>query len=689
MNSSSPIEKRHREGAAQFPPLVFAVFPLAIFFFVVGCFETPLSPIAPSWDVRINLPLVNRGYTVNDLIDKDTSLFRQDASGLLFYSKSLKFSGISVAENLKVDPVTESFVSQLGKFSAKYPASQVRRVSVGEMDPSLASQQGSEIVLQPFDFVLLDWSFLPVSEFEEVTLTSGQATVTLTNRLGIPIENISLTLRTQRGTIAQLGHTASLEPGDSTKRVIDLANQTFGNTFSFDLSGHYPGGQGPVRIDTSSAVVVRLDLSSDIKASRAIAKLPANSFSKSGSYTLDDSTRIETAVIRGGKLVITLNNTLSVSGRATFTISNLRQPNGLLSKHVVPFAAGESNIQTEVSLAGYSVESLDGRFHYSMIVETDDTGNNKVVIDSSMGVSATLTTSEISFESIRGRLKPRSVKVDVTEAIDLGDVNRNFSGSVRFSQARLFLTVKTAGQYPFDLNITLVATNRLTGQSASLSIPPDQRRVSYPQSIVSLTESNSEIVPFLNHFTEKLPDEFRVLGNAILNPTYNLGSVTAMDSVRLDLALEVPLRISLVSGIARDTVKLDIDADSRRDIEKANNGRVSFEIRNGLPVGLQVSLDFLDSERRVVLGLPKAQQPPLSITAAQVDAQGRVALPAFNILYVDLVDTDVKKLVQGEHLAFSINIGTASGGGIPVQLHSSDAVEVRSYATLGYRVNGR
>jgi hypothetical protein len=266
-------------------------------------------------------------------------------------------------------------------------------------------------------------------------------------------------------------------------------------------------------------------------------------------------------------------------------------------------------------------------------------------------------------------------------------MNRIFSGAAKFSQARVVLTVTNPTQFAVDLNATLTGRSTVTGQSGNLSIPQEQRRVFYPQRTIVLDETNSNIVPFLNSFSGKLPDEFTILGDALLNPDYVSGSVSGGDSVGIAFLIEFPLRIGVVSGIAQDTSNIDISSETRKDIDRASYGKVTFEVANALPTSIELTLDMLDSQRKKILTLPKALQAPVAVSAAPVDALGRVVVPASSTTYLELTSDDIDKIRQAQYVVYSLSVETSNGGTVPVQFVTTDSVHVRAYSTLNYRVN--
>ncbi len=653
----------------------------------LGCFEKPLSPVAPTWDVQLNVPLMNRTYTVNQLVEKDPTLLHSDGSGLLVYSTSQQFSAIAISENLKVNAASEYYQMRVGKFAVKAPAPKVKRISAVELNPAFGDSQGQAVILPSSTFSLTNQTFSTITEIHHAALIDGKAILTFTNRLQIPIDNINATVRSQYGEVLHFTHTATVQPNDSVSAQFSLANLTIGDAWTLNLSGRFPATSNPVTVDPTSPVFVRLEFPTELEASQALAQLPPNTFTTGGSIVVDDSTKVDNADIRAGILTVTLNNSLGVSGQATLVIPELRQSNGGPFTQAIPFSSNQQNVRSDFALNGYTVRPLDKKMTYAITTQTYDSGNNFVAIDSSMGVSGTVTTSVIYFQNFQGTIKPTTVGVNLSKTIDLGEVNRLFSGTAKLSQAKLVLIFTTPARYPIDLNTVLTGRSSATGQMASLSLPANQRRVTSPQTTITLSETNSDLVKFLNSFSGKLPDQFTLLGNAVLNPEYTSGALSASDSLGTALSIDIPLKAAILNGLAQDTTQVNLSSETRKDISHANYGKVQFEIQNGLPAAVQISLSFLDAQRMNLLTLPKASQPPIAVSGATVDGEGRVVVPASSTSFVELVADDVNKIQLLQYAAFAMSIWTSGGGSVPVQFRTTDSVHVRAFSTLNYRVN--
>ena len=77
------------------------------------------SPTAPSWDVALNLPLVDTTYSILDMIEKDSSIVKPDYTkqGLLIYSTVKDVEKIEVSDKLTVDGFSTNTSKAIGSIS--------------------------------------------------------------------------------------------------------------------------------------------------------------------------------------------------------------------------------------------------------------------------------------------------------------------------------------------------------------------------------------------------------------------------------------------------------------------------------------------------------------------------------------------------------------------------------------------
>ena len=71
------------------------------------------KPASPQWDIDLNLPLINKTYTIEELVE-DTDEIVTDSLGNLSFSYEADIDTFSAAGQLSVEGVSEGFSQSLG-----------------------------------------------------------------------------------------------------------------------------------------------------------------------------------------------------------------------------------------------------------------------------------------------------------------------------------------------------------------------------------------------------------------------------------------------------------------------------------------------------------------------------------------------------------------------------------------------
>jgi hypothetical protein len=190
------------------------------------------KPSPPSWDTRWHLPLVNKSYSVLDLIEEI------DQEGLTFDSLGnpeiyirQQIDTVGVANNLTPAGYSEKLVQQLGTGEIESPELQSVSVELSEFDPTWVGQ-----TVLPFRFEVTE----PLAEFDEfshATVEEGKICLFVSNDVGVHLDSLTLKLVDDfnsqiLGTIAVAGELAN---NQSYNDSIALAN--FGFLFPKDDKG--------------------------------------------------------------------------------------------------------------------------------------------------------------------------------------------------------------------------------------------------------------------------------------------------------------------------------------------------------------------------------------------------------------------------------------------------------------------
>ncbi len=87
-----------------FPLLIIAAF-------LAGCVKLPTNPVVPQWDVDLNIPVVNRSYTLNDIIKKQNYIYVDTISptNIIYQIRSNNYSqAVGVSQFVSATPSSSS-----------------------------------------------------------------------------------------------------------------------------------------------------------------------------------------------------------------------------------------------------------------------------------------------------------------------------------------------------------------------------------------------------------------------------------------------------------------------------------------------------------------------------------------------------------------------------------------------------
>jgi|GEM_PF-2797629 len=190
------------------------------------------KPSPPSWDTRWHLPLVNKSYSVLDLMEEiDQEGLTLDSLGNPEIHVQEEIGTVRVADNLTSAGYSEKLVQQLGTVEIESPEPQSVSVELSEFNPTWVGQ-----TVLPFHFEVTE----PLAEFEafsHATVEAGKIHLFVSNHLGVDLDSLTLKLVDDfnsqiLGTIEVAGGLAN---NQSYNDSIALAN--FGFLFPKDTKG--------------------------------------------------------------------------------------------------------------------------------------------------------------------------------------------------------------------------------------------------------------------------------------------------------------------------------------------------------------------------------------------------------------------------------------------------------------------
>jgi len=667
-----------------------AVSPFAVFIlFFASCTLSP--PQAPRWDTSVTLPIINKRYSVQELIKEENDLYTDD-NGLAHFVSEAKLEPFNVGDRLTVEAFNKSYETRLGVFKILNPGSVQTNLTLGALHPNAVNLAGQTAPIPAFAFSLQPLALPPYDNYVTVEIAGGNLTLDLRNNLPVPLGNpLRFEVRNgaQGAVLIAFDINETIQPGQAVRRTVSFAGKSFGNRLAFVLSGNSPGSSGnPVRnIDPNSRLQFTLAFS-ELTVSRANARIGEQTISDAGDAAAGDSLGIEFADIRNGILALSVQNNFSVGAWMIVTLPDFyRADNSVVIDSALIAAKG--TVPKNFNLFGYTFRPQAAPFGRQKIrfrwrIRTTNNPLELVTLASSDFVKATFASGKIIFSQIRGgfnaktiSITPQKFKVDLPEGLD----------SLRLSEVALRVALRNGVNFPMRTNFQVAGVSN-DGKTVQLlvrgALPPGAADGTPVESIMVLDKTNSNIVPFFN----ALPKSITVRGGVTFGEPNYVGLVRSTDLVGGALKFDASLVFSLPSQkVELDIEVLEIDKSTRDRIkDKLQDGKVTLQFNNHLPVGATIALDIAQ-KRANVFTAPDLRIGPFGILAPDIDpATGRVVQAKANTAEVRLTGKQLE-IFQQAPLYTGVLIDFPDTRGQLVRLVAEDYVEINAVAEVSFAVS--
>jgi hypothetical protein len=684
---------------------ILLLFGIPFFIFLSGCFEKPSEPVLPTWDVDLTVPILDKTFTLGELVEKDTTYLKVGAGNQIYYSTSEKLDATKIGDNLKISDISTSASTKLGNFEIKNPGTISASIKAYDIFPSLSSNlpPGNYIVPSNAPGQTVTTNFTAFDNFQQVTFDGGIIKVTVNNGLPVPLQfpnGLAIYNSNDLTTpILTLFENATINANSELTATADLAGKTLPANLSLKVTVLSPGSGGQqVYLDVNQMFVTVSASLENLSIASASAKIPSQTEPVviSDSFVLEPNEPqpdlINEVNFKSGSMKIKVVNgiDLGLNGSITFYNFVRKSDNTPLQ---IPLNIGRKNsasntLTFNLNLADYKlVGNLTNTVDYKVEVRTEDTGNEYRTVSKNDGLSAEITLQNIVIESISGKAKPREISFE-EQKIDLAglkDYREKFKGSIKFDDIQVEINLVKTAQFTFDLNLKIKGVNTRTGKVDSIEIPLAQRRFSGSTHRIVLNKSNSNIVNFINSFaSQELPEYLIVSGSVFLNPNYEVGRVSSSDSVYGSVSVSFPASVGISNAVFEDTSEVnELSDESKKEIDKTNYGKLFVEIENGLGVDVRFRAKILGVTMDSLLSIPKDND--FMINPAPVGSDGFSTGTTRYINVIELNRDEIQKFKDMKFVRSFISIATANNGRI-VKFRTTDSLKVKIYGRVNYRV---
>jgi hypothetical protein len=628
-------------------------------FLIIQCSIS--KPTAPTWNVTLTVPLINKYYSMTALIDKmDEPYLKVDSVENPGFYFEEKLDTVRLTDKLLCDSAFANFKDTLG----------IINVHPGESRQLILN--ASEFYSGPAGYVppctaTVEKDLDTFSTFSQVTAKEAFTTLTVSNQLGLDLNWIQIKIidRNFEDTLETIILVEGIDAGDSNTQNVIFTNKTFSNRLGIQIKASTPGGEILSSEDKYLSVNFTIDSLTVISGS---AKIPSFELSREEEILLPTKSVVDSAHIKSGSLFINLSNLTNLDAELQVDFPELQKDGKILSFVRDLPALGNSNLILAVD--GYTFRPESGnKVQVQTKVRSPGSGDALIDFKSSDSVSLEATFSEIIFNQITGIIE--------STRIDIGNITRELeipSGfeSAHLTSASLNLEIHNGVNLPANLSMVIHGDQ---GQELNLSSEIEAGGP-FGTSITSIFEDQ------LESLFSPVPQTLTVTGQVICGDGQTFGIVREEDFFFGIIKVSSPLELIWDSC----QVQIDKDSDEVNDDVKEliedqiNSSRVVFKIESHLPLEAKAKIlvsrrsDNLFSDPDLVVG-------PIDVPKGKLNYDGLVNGSNFSQDEISLTHTELQVFTNVPfYMAGSIEFPGTNGQ--TVKASAGDFIKITSYLEL-------
>jgi hypothetical protein len=527
-----------------------------------------------------------------------------------------------------------------------------------------------------------------LTDFQTVTLASGNISLSVTNNFAFPIENLSVDLLNQNGsaiaTILIPANGAAIAPGSSAMGSADLTGKTMTNLLAYKIGKlSSPGIAAGTPIVQGATMDVEVS-TSNMKVKSGKVKINAQTLAGDNIIasvaTGNAAQKLTEVTFKSAQLDYTITAPIDMSLSLTFP--TMRQ-NGTPVTKIID-VTGNTAAKGTINLANAigDLSSIVAQPYNQLPITVGVSVKPSVgfvTINSTDVININATFANIQVGGAKGQFGSFDLDIPATSqsfGADFGYLSTD-SKKLLFANPSLKIQYLNSFGLPISANLLMEATGILPGKEA-LGLAADGGKVkfnfAYPKVAVAgtpaqlvkdsvvLNKNTSNIVNFMSILPSKIASSGKV---SIISAGPEVNYFTADSRIKLGLEMDIPLKFSAENLIVRDTVTSFSGVLKASQVQYVDYVAMDVQYKTRLPLGVTVDLATLVNGviTPVVTGI-------LLPAADAVDANGRVTAAKTGAFEVKMTAAQLSQLSNAPKTVLVAKIQTSNGGATPVAVYT-------------------
>ncbi|MDZ7374423.1 MAG: hypothetical protein ONB23_10690 [candidate division KSB1 bacterium] len=665
----------------------------ALAVFLVGC--SVEKPVAPKWETKVAVPLIDKTFTIRELVEDEENVFFNGDS-VLSFSVEKSLDAYHVGERLKISRLEKIASAKMGNFRVDSPDTVSAWFTLAGLWPGGGSvPPGQSVSIPPFQFETEAKALGALTSLGYVELESGVMEVTIENHMPIPLgapPDYPLQASIWAGTPANRTHLFTVQfegqiPAFEGRTVpVDVSGLRIPRQLSVVVSGGSPGSGGnPVPVGPETGFEVGVFLR-DLRVKEAVAKVPAQEIRTQASFHVRDTLAIVQGRIKRGSISLDFESALPVSADLSYQLPNFRRSgSGLQGQlHLSP----QGFYQEGIDLSGVEIVAAPGstpgeqELRFEWVFRTEDTGNNMVFLRASDSVFARLTVDEIVLSEVHGEIG--KVRVNIEPMVRSVKVPKHID-SLEFDEVTLDLALEHTLEFPAHAQI-VIEGSREDGRVAELVLDPELHPAPQNGSRVDHFVIDQSY-PGLREWMRLVPSSILVRGYVEVGSPGVVATISEYDWVQGTMKISAPFSVRIPEQTTRGSVdSLKSSAEDRKEtLDYVKGVHLVAEIENSLQFGGSITLKFARDTSLVY------RQPSVSIGPIGIDPARRVngiLQPSRRTVEIAL-DEQQLDFFRYDPVYSGVEVHFPGTGSESAVIRASDYLQVRAYLETRLLVHER
>ncbi|MFH0733538.1 MAG: hypothetical protein V1773_03080 [bacterium] len=209
--------------------------------------------------------------------------------------------------------------------------------------------------------------------------------------------------------------------------------------------------------------------------------------------------------------------------------------------------------------------------------------------------------------------------------------------------------------------------------------------------IRTFDKSNTNVTNFLLHLPKviKMGSKF-----SLANIPNTKQVISDRDSFKIVTSINAPVSIKSKNATYKDTLEIEMSADNRTEVQKANTASITLEVENHIPMGLKGSAIFVDKNYKLLFkvhtdeGAFEIDVPPSEVNSST----GFASTPTTQSIKLELTKNEIDLFSQAKYVIAEVFIkstGSTSStwGSTFVKIRAKDFIKYKLHGSVNYKVD--